>query len=470
MDLIKLSIKELQDGYRAKQFTVADVVDAYKKNIAEKNPDIFAFVEVFDTDEYVKKAQMMIDAGDIQPMTGIPISTKDNMLVTGKIASAGATILKEYTAAYDATVIADLKNQGAILLGRTNMDDAAMGSSTETSAYGITKNPINPDYVPGGSSGGAAASVAMAGALVALGSDTGGSIRQPASFCGLVGLKPTYGALSRYGLIAMASSLDIIGPIARTVADAEILYKALAREDDYDSTTIPASVRASFTPRKPKRIGVPRSVLAQDGIAPEVLTNFEESLKKLESLGYEIVDVDLSLAKYALPIYYIIQPAEASTNLARFDGIRYGTRGKGETLAETYMSAKTDGFGKEVKRRILLGAYVLSHGHYDAYYIKATNLRKKISMMFDDVFKDVDLIATPTTPTLPFKFGAKMNNPVEMYMSDYFAVTANIAGIPAISIPSGKNPEGLPFGLQFMAPYCGEQMLFDAGKDFESGV
>lgn len=472
MDLHALSISKLHDGYRSKDFTVADVVAAYKKNIDEQNDNINAFVEVFEDlyDEQIKKAQDMIDAGDIKPLTGVPIAIKDNILVQGKVSTGGSKILAGHTAAYDSDVARNLKDQGAIILGRTNMDEFAMGSSNETSIYGVVKNPLDESRVPGGSSGGSAAAVAMNAALVSLGSDTGGSIRQPAAFCGLVGLKPTYGSISRYGLMALASSLDIIGPFGKTVEDTETVFKALARHDEMDSTCISESDRAALhVPEKPKKLGVPRDLMALDGIDDVVRANFEESLKKLEGAGYELVDIELPMSKYALPVYYILQPAEASSNLARYDSIRYGYSEPSNNLMEQYMKTREQGFGTEVKRRILLGTYVLSHGYYDAYYNKANRVREVIRKDFERAFESVDAIVTPTTTGPAFKFGARPD-PVSMYLEDLFTVSMNLAGIPAISVPSGRTTEGLPLGIQFIAPHLHEQTLFTIGKDFENTV
>lgn len=473
MDITNLTIKKLQEGYIAKTCTVRSIVDQYLAVIKEKNTDINAYLEIFDDiDEQVTRAQTMIDAGDVQAMTGVPLSIKDNILIKGHVASAGSHMLENYTATYDATVIESLKEQGAIFLGRTNMDEFAMGSSTETSYFGNTKNPVNTAYVPGGSSGGPAASIAMNGALVALASDTGGSVRQPASYCGVVGLKPTYGSISRYGLMSLASSLDIIGPIAHTVEDLEVTFNALAAVDAHDSTSIPTEIRKQYSgiSSEVKKIGVPRDILSLPGIDADVVENFEATLKKLEQAGYELVDIELPLMKYALPAYYIILPAEASANLARFDGVRYGLRKEGKNLIDTYVQSRSAGFSAEVQRRIILGTYVLSHGYYDAYYNKAIQLQKKLRMSFEEIFKIVDVVVTPTAPSVAFKFGDKQDNPVSMYMSDVFTVSANITGMPALSIPSGKNSEGLPYGLQVMGPYLGESKLFSFGKDFESRV
>jgi aspartyl-tRNA(Asn)/glutamyl-tRNA(Gln) amidotransferase subunit A len=470
IDIAKMDIEMLHQGYRSGDFSVQDIVDLYIKNIKEKNDEINAYVEIFEDtlDTQVKKAADMIQSGNIQPLTGVPIAIKDNMLMKGREANAAANILRGHIATYDSDVVKNLKEQGAVILGRANMDDAAMGSSTETSCHGPTKNPLDIARVPGGSSGGSAAAVAMDGALVSLGSDTGGSIRQPAAFCGLVGLKPTYGSISRSGLIALASSLDIIGPMGKSVADVEVVFKSLSRHDDLDSTSIPEELRKEISHSLKKKIGVPRDFLKMEGIGAEVLEDFEASLQRLKKAGYEIVDVDLPLAQYALAVYYILQPAEASSNLARYDGVRYGLSEKGKDLIDSYVKTREAGFGKEVKRRILLGTYVLSHGYYDAYYNKALALQKKIREDFAKVFEKVDVIATPTAPSGAFKLGEKIQDPLAMYMSDIFTVPANIAGIPAISIPSGKDKNNMPLGLHLNAPYLGEDLLFTVGKDFEN--
>lgn len=469
IQLEKLTIQSLQEGYKAGDFTVREIVDAYLANIEKGNKDINAYLEIYDDiDTQIEKAETLLAKGEGAQLTGVPIALKDNILFQGKIASAGSKMLENYTATYDADVVRNLKDQGAIILGRVNMDEFAMGSSNETSYYGAVKNPLDHERVPGGSSGGAAASVAMHGALISLGSDTGGSIRQPASFCGLVGLKPTYGSISRSGLMAMASSLDIIGPLTKTVTDAEIVFKALARHDELDSTSIPEKMRKEASFELKKKIGVPRDFLNMEGIDSEALADFEASLERLKKVGYEIVDVTLPFAQYALPVYYILQPAEASSNLARYDGIRYGLSVQGKDVTESYTKTRNEGFGKEVQRRILLGTYVLSHGYYDAYYNKAIALKSAIAQDFERVFADVDVIATPTTPSGAFKIGEKTQDPLAMYMSDIFTVPANIAGIPAISIPSGKDANDMPLGLHLTAPYLGEELLFAVGKDFEA--
>ena len=478
IDLKTLTIEKAHNFLIKGDFSAVDLTKAYLEEIKKKNKDINAYLEVYeDVIKQAEEADKMIKRGEATMLTGIPLALKDNILVKGHKVTAASKILGDYKGGYDATVIKKLKAQGAVILGRTNMDEFAMGSSTENSAFGVTKNPHDPARVAGGSSGGSAAAVAMDGALFALGSDTGGSVRQPAAFCGAVGLKPTYGAVSRYGLMAMGSSLDQIGPVAKTVADAEIIFNAIAGHDEMDATSIPVELRqATKTLRqaqgKPKRIGVPRDFMNQEGFDAEVLANFNQSLEKLKKLGYEIVDIELPNAKYSLPVYYILMPAEASTNLSRFDGTRYGLRSVGKNLIETYNKSRGEGFGREVRRRIMLGTYVLSHGYYDAYYNKANKVRNMIEQEFIKAFDikngGVDAIATPTNPTPAFKIGEKSKNPLAMYLSDIFTVPANIAGIPAISIPAGFSKDGLPLDLHISAPHFREDILFTIGKEFEN--
>jgi aspartyl-tRNA(Asn)/glutamyl-tRNA(Gln) amidotransferase subunit A len=471
IDLRNLTIEKAHNHFKSGDFSVTDLVNEYLKVIDEKNKDINAYIEVYDDVlAQAKVAEEKFKNGTATIMTGIPIALKDNMLRDGFIASAGSTMLSNHRATYDSFVVQQLKEAGAVFLGRANMDDAAMGSSTETSAHGITKNPLNTERVPGGSSGGSCAAVAMDGALVALGSDTGGSIRQPASFTGLVGMKPTYGNVSRSGIIAMASSLDQVGPITKTVADSEILYNAINGYDEKDSTSTPLEKRKTEKNSLKKRLGIPKEFLQGEGIDPEVLKNFNESCEKLVKANYELVDISLPLIKYSLAVYYILHPAEASSNLARYDGMRYGYHEEGNNLLEIYKKSRGKGFGKEVRRRILLGTYILSHGYYDAYYNASVLVRKAIRKEMMNAFLDVDAIVTPTSPFPPFKFGEKSNDPVAMYLSDVFTVSANITGIPAISIPSGFDQKGLPFGFQIMAPFLREDILFTIGKDFEKLV
>ncbi len=472
IDLPNLTIEKAHAAFIAGEFTARALTEAYIAAIAEKDGEIHAYLEVFsDALHFADQADQRIKNGTATLLTGIPFALKDNILVEGKQVSAGSKILENYRATYDATVVALLKKEGAVILGRTNMDEFAMGSSTQTSAYGVTRNPYDTSRVPGGSSGGSAAATAAHLTLAALGTETCGSVRQPASFCGLVGFKPTYGALSRSGIIAMGSSLDQVAPFTKTVREAEIIFEVLAQHDPLDSTSVPAASRTKGVDSskvKSKKIGVPRSFLTGGGIDASVLANFEENLTRLKDAGYEIVDLDLPDLSYSLAVYYIVMPAEVSTNLSRFDGIRYGYQAKGVDVRDVYMKSRGQGFGKEARRRILLGTYILSHGYHDAYYNKALLLRQKITNSIEEAFKTVDLIATPTTPTPAFKLGEKLDDPVAMYLCDIFSAPANISGCPSIAIPSGNTKEGLPLSFQLMAPHFREDMLFSAGKEFET--
>jgi len=369
-------------------------------------------------------------------------------------------------------VVSKLKEVGAVLIGRTNMDEFAMGSSTEYSAYGPTKNPLDTTRVPGGSSGGSSAAVAAGFCLASLGSDTGGSIRQPAALCGIVGLKPTYGRVSRHGLIALGSSLDVIGPLGKTVSDVESVFETISGKDVMDSTTVDMKdykQEINLEHKVPKKIGVPRIFLEENKLRKNVAENFESALVRLEQLGYELVDILLPNVRYSVPAYYVILPAEASSNLARFDGVKYGIHKDGEDLIGDYFSTRGDGLGKEPRRRIMIGTYVLSSGYYEAYYNRANSVRKLISKDFDDAFKICDVIATPTTAGPAFRFGEKLEDPVQMYLEDIFTVSSNHTGMPAMSIPSGTiDEEGvqLPLGLQLIAPSMQENSLFLVGKKF----
>lgn len=472
----KTTIKDMHEALKKGDLKVADLVQSYLDIITEKDGAIHAYLEVYDdVMAQAEAAQKMFADGTATMLTGIPIALKDNMLMKGKIASAGSKILGNYHAAYDGTVVEILKKAGAVLVGRTNMDEFAMGSSTENSAYGVTKNPIDTSRVPGGSSGGSSAAVAMGSVPIALGSDTGGSICQPASFCGVVGIKPTYGAVSRYGLVAMGNSLDQIGPFSHTVADAEIVCEAISTYDPKDSTSVPIEKRKEIAARYPRQgtgdkftIGVPWHLFEGEGVDPVVCDNFKRSIERLADEGHTIVDITLPLARYALAVYYILMPAEVSTNLSRFDGIRYGHSADGTNLYDVYAKSRGEGFGPETRRRLLLGAYVLSHGYYDAFYEKAISVRTMIKKEFDNAFAKVDVIATPTSPYPAFKIGEKAGDPLAMYLSDIFTVPANIAGVPAISIPNGTTTEGLPLDMHFMAPHFCEDRLFILGKNFES--
>ena len=469
IDIKNLNIEKAAEMLRDGKITSVALVEACLKNITEKNGELNAIIEVFsDALENAKKADEMIVRGEGDQLTGIPLAIKDNIFITGKKVSAGSKMLENYIASYDAFVIEKLKKSGAVFIGRANMDEFAMGSSNETSSYGPVKNPLDITRVPGGSSGGSAASVAAGFCLGALGSDTGGSIRQPGSFCGLVGMKPTYGGVSRRGTVAMSSSLDQIGPLTKTVEDSKIIFDCIAGLDSMDATSIELPDTDTEISLAGAKIGIPRDWL-KEGIDADVLENFNQSVEKLKKLGYEIVDIDLPYAKFSLAAYYILMPAEVSTNLSRLDGIRYGKRKEGENVIETYKKSRNAGFGIETRRRIILGSYILSHGHYDAYYNKAWKVRHAIEKEFADIFKKVDFVFTPTTPSVAFKFGSK-KDPLQMYLSDILTVPANIAGLPSISIPSGFSKEGLPYGVQFMAPLCADKKMFAISLELEENI
>jgi aspartyl-tRNA(Asn)/glutamyl-tRNA(Gln) amidotransferase subunit A len=457
------TIVQLNKDLTDRKISAAELARGYLENIQKDDKDFNAYLEVYDdVIEQAERADIAIENGYVSPLTGIPIAVKDNILVHGKRASAGSKILENYVASYDATVVEKLKQNRSVFLGRTNQDEFAMGSSTENSAYGVTKNPHDTARVPGGSSGGSAASVAYRGALAALGSDTGGSVRQPASFCGVVGLKPTYGAVSRHGLIALGSSLDQIGTFTNSVVDCELLYSAISGHDGLDSTS-----SEGHSPKKNKiKVGVPRHFLAE-GVDEDVMSNFEKSLRVLEGKGYQVRDMELPTVKHALAAYYVILPAEASTNLARYDGVRYGLHKGGSDVIDDYFESRGEGFGKEVRRRILLGTYVLSAGYYDSYYAKAIDVRNVISAEYELAYESVDVIMTPTTATPAFKIGEK-TDPVSMYLSDLFTVPQNITGMPALSIPYGvaeREGKSLPLGVQVTGPNWSEETLFQVGKD-----
>lgn len=469
IDLNTLTIERAHEALKNGEYTVTQLCEAYLAVIKEKNPDINAYLEIYDdVMAQAAAAETRFKDGTATLLTGIPLAIKDNILIEGKHASAASKILEGYVASYDATVIKRLKKEGAIFLGRTNMDEFAMGSSTQTSAYGVTRNPLDRERVPGGSSGGSAAAVAMGGALAALGSETCGSIRQPAAFTGLVGFKPTYGSVSRSGLIAMGNSLDQVGPLARTVRDAEILHKAISGSDTLDATTIPEDKRVAAPRTATKKIAVPSECMKGDGIDPENHAAFLESLEKFKSLGYTVEEVPFQLFKYSLAVYYIIMPAEVSTNLERLDGIRYGYHASGtKNLTDFYSKTRGQGFGREARRRILLGTYVLSHGYYDAYYRKAIMLRDEITKEVDQAFEKYDFIVTPVAPMLPFKLGEKLTDPVAMYLADVFSAPANLSGAPSIALPTKKTASGLPTSVQITAPRWADDELFAIGKEFE---
>lgn len=484
IDLNKITIKKAKELIKNKELSCLELTSAYLSRVKEKNPEINAFLEVFEKNaiDSAKKEDWLIkENGEPRDLSGIPLAIKDNILIEGKISSSASKILENYKAVYDASVIKKLKESGAIFLGRTNTDEFAMGASTENSAFGVTKNPHDLERVAGGSSGGSAAAVASQMALAALGTDTGGSIRYPAAFCGVVGLKPTYGAVSRYGLIALASSFDQIGPIAKTVEDAEIIFNAIKGKDEQDSTTVepelPISDPSDHHPKGdnfqfPKRlkIGVPEEFFSfkengKTGLSEEVAEVFRNTIEKLKSLNYEIKQISLPYVNYSIACYYILVPSEASSNLARFDGMRYGLRKEGKDLLHDYLESREAGFGKEPKRRIILGTYVLSSGYYDAYYLRAQKVRNLIKNDFKKAFNDVDLILTPTAPSSAFKIGEKTEDPLSLYLADIYTSPANLAGVPAISIPkAGKN---LPVGIQIISPWFREDLLFKVGKEIE---
>lgn len=474
MDLSKLTIAEARRALDAKEYSALDLTNAYLDAIARKDKDIHAYLEVWadSAREEARAADAIIARGGAQALTGIPLAIKDNILIEGRIASSASKMLENYRASYDATVIEKLKAQNAVFLGRTNMDEFALGASTEHSAFGATKNPHDLSRVPGGTSGGSTAAVAANLALGALGSDTGGSIRQPSALCGVVGMKPTYGAVSRSGLMAAASSLDQIGAIGKTIADAQAVFSAIRGYDENDSTSLSDTF---FDTKKEsgRVIGVPRAFL-KEGSDPDVLANFEVTLTKLKNAGYEVRDIELPNVSYSLAVYYIINPAEVSTNLARYDGIRYGLSVPADTIGEVYTKTRGKGFGPEVRRRILVGTFVLSSGYADAYYRKARAVRELICAEFTKAFESVNVIATPTYPTPAFKIGEKSDDPLAMYAADIFTVPANLAGIPAISVPSGfveREGTKLPVGFQLIGAHGAEETLFKIGEDAEkSGV
>ena len=464
MKLTELTVRELQKGYREKSFSIPEVVSAYLKNIEEQNDELNVYLEVFDdVSKQAAMAQELFEKenGDVHPFHGIPIATKDNILIEGRIASAASKMLEKHTATYDATVVKKLKETHPIFLGRTNMDEFAMGTSTEHSAYGPTRNPVDPERSPGGTSGGSSASIAARMAAVSFGTDTGGSVRQPASLCGVYGFKPTYGAISRSGLIAMGSSLDQLGINGKTADDVRQAFDVVRGHDTKDGTTFEGSLTAESN----KVIGVPREFV--NDAQPEVVQEFERALQALSSKGYDIVDIELKTAPHALAAYYIIMPAEVSTNLARFDGMRYGLNVEGDSLFDEYKKSRAQGFGAETRRRIILGTYVLSAGYYDAYYNRATILRSALVEEFDEIFNKVAYIATPTAPGPAFKLGEKQD-PLSLYLEDIFTVSANLAGIPAISVPFAsveKEGKQLPVGIQFMSQKKTDYSLFPIAED-----
>ncbi len=478
IDLENLTIKKAHEAIVRGDFTAIELAKVYLEEIKNKNQELNAYLEVFsDVREQAAEADKRIKENkNVDILTGIPMAIKDNILIKGRKCSSASKMLENYVATYDATVIEKLKEKGVVFLGRTNMDEFAMGGSTENSAYGVTKNPHDLTRVSGGSSGGSATAVAGNLCLTALGSDTGGSIRQPSAFCGAVGLKPTYGSVSRYGVMAMASSLDQIGSIAKTVEDAEIVFDAIRGFDNFDSTSydLPKISEAENKKEKKIRIGVPESFLNQGGIDESVIKNFREILRKLEQAGYEIKTIDMPNLHYSLACYYITVFSEISANMARFDGVRYGAHLEGKDLLDDYMKTRGEKLGREVRRRIMLGTYVLSAGYYDAYYNKATQVRELIRRDYAKAFDEVDVVATPVAPSPAFEIGKNTSDPLQMYLEDIFTVPINMAGVPGMSVPTGFTsptataPNGLPLALQIVAPWRRDDILFQLGKIIES--
>ncbi|MDD3046366.1 MAG: Asp-tRNA(Asn)/Glu-tRNA(Gln) amidotransferase subunit GatA, partial [Candidatus Pacebacteria bacterium] len=448
-----------------KKYSAEELTKEYLNRIKEKDAKIHAFLDVFEKDALLeaKKADEKIQNGTASLLTGIPCAIKDNILIEGKRCTSSSKILENYIASYDAFVIKKLKEEGVVFLGKTNMDEFAMGSSTENSAFGPTKNPYDLERVPGGSSGGSAAALAADMCVFSLGSDTGGSIRQPASFCNVVGLKPTYGTVSRSGLMAYASSLDQIGCFTNSVEDSEKVFSILAQKDKADFTNVNFIKESDDFDIKKIKLGVPKEYF-KEGLDSEVKEIVLEAIEKYRKMGATIVEISLPNSKHALACYYIIATAEASANLARFDGIRYGLRGEGETLGEIYIDSRTKGFGEEVKRRIMLGTYTLSSGYYDAYYKQALKARYLIKKDFDEAFQKVDAILGPVSPILPFKIGEKSSDPLSMYLADIYTTPINLAGLPAMSLPLRLSKQGLPVGLHLITPHFKERRLFNIAK------
>ena len=474
MELYELTVHELMDKLNKKEITSEDITKSYVSRINEKEDDVEAFVTVLseDAENKAKEIDQKIEKGEItNKLAGIPIGIKDNICTKGIKTTCSSKMLEDFISPYDATVMDKINAENLITIGKLNMDEFAMGGSTENSYFKKTKNPWNLSKVPGGSSGGSAAAVASQMVPWALGSDTGGSIRQPASFCGIVGLKPTYGLVSRYGLVAFASSLDQIGPITKDVRDSAILLNIIAGHDEKDSTSVDMPKKdyekALTGNIKGLKIGVPKEFFGE-GINEEVKESLKQAIETYKKLGAEVEEFSLDIAKYALATYYIIACAEASSNLGRFDGIRYTYRAKDfKDLKDLYKKTRSEGFGAEVKRRIILGTYVLSSGYYDAYYKKAQQVRTLVMNEFNKGFEKYDVILTPTSPTVAFGIGEKSNNPLEMYLADICTVSINIAGLPGISIPCGVDKEGMPIGMQLIGNRFQEETILNAAYSFE---
>jgi aspartyl-tRNA(Asn)/glutamyl-tRNA(Gln) amidotransferase subunit A len=477
MDVNLLTVESTRTAIRERQFTAARLVDEFYKKITAEDPEIQAYLAICE-DRAMKQARHIDDLADrgepLPPLAGIPVAIKDALVTKGVRTTAGSRILENFIPPYDCTAVARLEAAGAIVLGKTNCDEFAMGSSNENSAYGPVRNPRDKTRVPGGSSGGSAAAVAAGTAVAALGSDTGGSIRQPAAFCGVVGLMPTYGRVSRYGLIAFASSLDHIGPLSKTVKDAAIVLRYIAGRDPQDSTSadvpVPDYEQEIGKPVKGLRLGVPREYFAE-GLDAEVKAAVESAIQQLAKDGCEIVPISLPHTPYAIPTYYVIATAEASANLARYDGVRYGYRSRqARTLSEMYRKSRDEAFGAEVKRRIMLGTYALSSGYYDAYYLKAQKVRTLLARDFEEAFLKVDAIVTPTTPTPAFKLGEKADDPLAMYLADIYTVVADLVGVPGISVPCGQTKARLPIGLQILGKHFDENTVLRLAHAVEHGM
>ena len=477
MEPTSLTIESARAAVQGRRTTAAALVEHYYAKIEKDDPAIGAYLTLCKDRALAKATEIdsLAAKGEaLPPLGGVPVAIKDVMVTRGVRSTAGSKILGNYIPPYDCTAVARLEAAGAVVLGKVNCDEFAMGSSNENSAWQPVRNPRDLSRVPGGSSGGSAAAVAADLAAAALGSDTGGSIRQPASFCGVVGLMPTYGRVSRYGLIAFASSLDHIGPLAKTVKDAAIVLGVIAGRDPMDSTSadlpVPDFVAELKKPVTGLRIGVAKEYFAE-GLDAEVRSAIEAAIQKLAQLGCEMVPISLPHTRYAIPVYYIIATAEASANLARFDGVRYGYRaGNAKTLAEMYRRTRDQGFGAEVKRRIMLGTYVLSAGYYDAYYLKAQKVRTLVARDFAEAFRQVDVIVTPTCPTPAFKLGEKVDDPLAMYLADIYTVTADLAGIPGISVPCGETKEKLPIGLQILGKHFDEATVLRVAHGYEQAA
>jgi len=474
MDLKSLTIDAARSAVQERKTTALALAEAHYTRIQKEDGQIGAFLTL-SKERALEQAdridRMAAEGKTLPPLGAVPVGIKDVMSTRGLRTTAGSKILENYIPPYDCTAVARMEAAGAVVLGKMNCDEFAMGSSNENSAYRPVRNPRDLNRVPGGSSGGSAAAVAADMAVVALGSDTGGSIRQPASFCGVVGMVPTYGRVSRYGLIAFASSLDHIGPLAKTVKDAAIVLRTIAGRDPMDSTSaevpVPDYVAELDKPVRGLKLGVAKEYFGE-GLDDEVRQAVEAAIDKLKGLGCEIVPVSLPHTPYAIPTYYLIATAEASANLARFDGVRYGHRARGvRTLAEMYRRSRDEGFGAEVKRRIMLGTYALSAGYYDAYYLKAQKVRTLLTRDFDEAFRKVDAIVTPTSPTAAFRLGEKSNDPLAMYLADIYTVTADLAGIPGISVPCGETKEKLPIGLQILGKHFGEATILRVAHAYE---